>query len=113
MGNEGSLPVKFGEPLENDTKVTWKGLNKNPKFSGREGHSACSIDTNLYIFGGITSSNGELNDTDELFIFDSGSLFNILVRLNVCLTAVCYDSDLFCLQFTYINDLFFKYFRSC
>jgi len=76
MGNEGSQQVKCGDKLENDIVVKWEKLadNSDP-FPGRDGHCACSVGGNLFVFGGIVPQRDHASEnieSNELLVFDLG-----------------------------------------
>lgn len=74
MGSESSHIQKYSEPLSNDVKLTWEKASCESPFPGRDGHCACAVDKQLFVFGGITlRENNEHFESNELIVFDTES----------------------------------------
>ena len=73
MGNEISGSVIYGQRLLNDIQVEWQKLEGGNEIKPRDGHCAASVGKNLFVFGGVCwGENGEVSESGEIFVFDSG-----------------------------------------
>ena len=81
MGNEGSAPLKYGEKLENDVKVTWKKSQAKNSPAGRDGHCAVTVTNKAYIFGGVVqTADGQAVESNDMLIFDLGKGITVSLK---------------------------------
>ncbi|XP_050400202.1 kelch domain-containing protein 1 [Patella vulgata] len=74
MGNETSQNVTYSDKINNDVKLTWKKVGSPFPSVGREGQTACSLGSKVYVFGGVLPGGDEVIESNELFLFDSETL---------------------------------------
>ena len=97
MGNEGSQPIKYGETLENDVKVTWKQISAEKSPSGRDGHCACSIGNKCFVFGGVElTDDGTAQESNKMLVFALGRKFcdqeaNSYVCIVLCINLTTFS----------------------
>lgn len=82
MGNEGSVPVSYGQRLLNDVKIDWMKAEDN-HFSRRDGHCSVAVGSKLYVFGGVKwdGAIGEVSESKETLIYDNSKCFKSKIRL--------------------------------
>ncbi|XP_071965800.1 kelch domain-containing protein 2-like [Antedon mediterranea] len=79
MGNEGSIQAQSQSvAIPNTVNIDWTlllglGLGHDDKVccSSRDGHSACSIESQIYVFGGVLGSSADTPiESNDLFEFN-------------------------------------------
>ena len=73
MGNDCSQSLVYGESIDNDISVSWKKVTDSP-WPLREGQCACSIGSKIYIFGGVLIDSEAPVESNDLLVFDAGTM---------------------------------------
>lgn len=76
MGNESSQPTEYGNSIENNISISWKQVELENPFPGRDGHCTCAPirGGKMYVFGGVVpTENDGHRESNELLVFDAGA----------------------------------------